>query len=219
MRNLFVFLILASVLCASSANATSSNPSTDVDVTVSPSIKAEGGDGGNAVATGGSAKAEGGDATALGVGIGQGGDGGQGGKGGNADADSVSVSGAKSDADATAVSVSGSKSDADSKSTSGAVAGVVAPISIVDNSKYEATTSAPNAPGASAAVDNICGNVTGVSASGGVFGGGVSKPSFECHVHKHLLFQSAHEGEPSAFLELGIFWITALPQAAFAIVF
>lgn len=130
--------------------------------------------------------------------------GGAGGDGGNA----TSVSGSTSQAAAISGALAGSSS------------GSSAAINDSSSYKYTEATVAPNTTAASAAVDNICGNVSGVSGSGGVFGGGLNRPSVECQIHKHLLFQQAHAGTPAAKFETFCFWfpstvIVRLALAAF----
>ena len=137
---------------------------------------------------------------------GAGGDGGnasaQGGDGGNAS----SVSGSASQAAAISGALAGSSSGSSA--------------AINDNSSYDYTEStvAPNTTAASAAVDNICGNVSGVSGSGGVFGGGLNIPSVECQIHKHLLFQQAHAGTPAAKFETFCFWFLLMVIVCFVLV-
>jgi hypothetical protein len=190
------YLILALVLaCATVAHANGNDVSNDCP---GNSCHAQGGDGGDASAVGigigGDARATGGSAKA---------------EGGDANARSSSNSDAdataKSTSSATGVGVSGASSDNS--------------VSITEKSNVKVAASAGDVRGESAAAESPCGDVSSVSAQGGLFGGGVARPTFTCHVARHLYFQQRFAGEPSAKLESVVFWFTAIPQALFSVVF
>jgi hypothetical protein len=201
------YLLLAILLSlATVANATNNNDC--------PGNSCHGGDAAaSANATGGSAKAEGGDAHSS----------------SNSGAVSGSVSGATakngdqsqtliSNPTAIATGGQGGEGGKGGSATGVGVSGASSNLQVDDHSTSDWTevSDAPATTGASAAIDNICGNVTGVSAGVGIAGGGFNRPSAGCIIHKHELFQRAYSGAPAVF-EFITFWASSPVVLSYAV--
>lgn len=67
-------------------------------------------------------------------------------------------------------------------------------------------SSAPEARGASSDGETPCGDVSGVSAQGGLFGGGFAMPSVACQTYRHEVLQDKYGDRASAVAETVLFW-------------